>query len=181
MKDLEMVQLCVSKFFATLFLAITSLPGMYVISFSAIVAYLLPLESLLLLLTFLFIVDFVTGCTVSMKKYKKSTGIWSLRWFDSDKFGSTIIKAVFYFLFILSAIILNILIYKNKIHITFFREEPFTLAEIAVFVCMIREIWSILFENMKELGFDFLGQIENIATKGWKLYRSVKGEGGKDE
>ncbi|UYW01810.1 phage holin family protein [Flavobacterium agricola] len=175
MKDIDTFQLCVHKFYTTAVLAFTSLPGMYITSFSAILAYFLSLKVLFAILGLLYVLDFITGCAAAMKKYRKDFGVWSFKWFSSEIFAGTIIKGVFYMLFIFFIFIINVLIYKNHIHISLLSSDPFTLVEIAIFVCMIREIWSILFENFEKLGFDFLGHIEKIASKSWKIINKVKG------
>lgn len=54
--------------------------------------------------------------------------------------------------------------------------QKMTLTTIVIAFCCIIEGYSILFENVKRMGFDIVQKIKTMSKAGWSLYESVKNE-----
>lgn len=57
----------------------------------------------------------------------------------------------------------------------FSRLQKMTLTTITIAFCCVIELYSILFENVKRMGFDVIQKIKTISSTGWKVYKNIKG------
>jgi hypothetical protein len=54
--------------------------------------------------------------------------------------------------------------------------QKMTFTTIVIAICCVIEIYSIVFENFKRMGFDIIKQVKKIASSGWGVYKSIKNE-----
>lgn len=133
----------------------------------------------LYVLAVLFIVDFITGITAGYLEFKKTNPTTSNSntankyFIQSTKLRLSVIKFITYSLSLLVA---------NGIEWAFIEKEfkphntlnTMTLTTIVIgFLCIV-EIYSIVFENFKKMGFDVLEVIKKISDKCRDIYRIIK-------
>ena len=116
-----------------------------------------------------YTLDFITGVIASfierLREEKKIQEVESFTWkqkviyfFDnisSDQMKRSIVKAIAYSVFILSSYGIQF-IFKIKPFSFSFSELVWDLPLIAVAGAIIIELWSILLENFKRMGFDII-------------------------
>lgn len=145
------------------------------------------------LLLLVYSIDFVTGIlgsyTIQMNiektkdryiKIKESTRLvkilYSIEFFvnniSSQKLRKSIIKAVGYTLFILLFWAVQEIFKIKTWTFDSFSHMEWNLTLMAQAGCIASEIWSILFENLKKMGFDLISKITGIS----KTYKEIKKE-----
>lgn len=145
------------------------------------------------LLLAVYSIDFVTGIlgsyTIQMNiektkdryiKIKESTRLvrilYSIEFFvnniSSQKLRKSIIKAVGYTLFILLFWAVQEIFKIKTWTFDSFSHMEWNLTLMAQAGCIASEIWSILFENLKKMGFDLISKITGIS----KTYKEIKKE-----
>ena len=116
-----------------------------------------------------YIVDFITGVVASfierLKEEKKEQQVDSFTWkekvvyfFDnvsSDQMKRSIVKGIAYSVFIMCSYGIQF-IFKIKPFSFSFSELVWDLPLIAVAGAIVIELWSILLENFKRMGFDII-------------------------
>ena len=138
-----------------------------------------------------YTVDFITGIMASYylnfkeEKKKHSYAIilesrWSIRMMfkieffianiQSEKLRKSIIKAVGYTLFILLFHSINHVFQIKSWSFESVSDLKWNLTLVALAGCIASEIWSILFENLKKMGFDLIGILGNLSG----TYKEVK-------
>ena len=140
-----------------------------------------PIKALILLAIF-FILDFLTGIGASYVEFKKSLpvlpGSGKRYVLSSSKMRLSVVKFITYGLAALIARGMEWVFIPGEF-------EPnenlnkMTLTTIVIGICCVIEVYSILFENVKRMGFDLIQKVKQIYKEGWKLYKYVKN--GKDE
>ena len=136
-------------------------------------------QKALLLLAALFIADFITGIAASCIEFKSNThqteGAIKQYAIQSSKLRISVVKFCAYGMAILiSAGIEWAFIAKEfSLHKAL---NQMSLTTIVVAFCCIIEAYSIVFENIKRIGFDIILQVKNIAAKGWDLYTTLKND-----
>jgi hypothetical protein len=132
----------------------------------------------ILLLGFFLILDFITGIAANYFDVRKTSvkddNIIKKYVIESSKLRLSIIKFITYGLALLIAygIEWTFIADEFKTHLSI---QKMTLTTIVTAFCCLIEVYSILFENIKRMGFDIIQKIEDIITKGWKLYKIFKG------
>ena len=116
-----------------------------------------------------YIVDFITGVVASfierLKEEKKEQQVDSFTWkekvvyfFDnisSDQMKRSIVKGIAYSVFIMCSYGIQF-IFKIKPFSFSFSELAWDLPLVAVAGAIVIELWSILLENFKRMGFDII-------------------------
>ena len=116
-----------------------------------------------------YIVDFITGVVASfierLKEEKKEQQVESFTWkekvvyfFDnisSDQMKRSIVKGIAYSVFIMCSYGIQF-IFKIKPFTFSFSELAWDLPLVAVAGAIVIELWSILLENFKRMGFDII-------------------------
>lgn len=136
----------------------------------------IPLQAGILLILSI-IVDFITGILASCIEFKKSKDTFSDKpkyIIESAKLRLTAVKFGCYTMGILGAWGVETVFLIQKIPSGYISTENLTLTTIVIgFFCSI-EIYSIFFENIKNMGFDIVQRIKIIASVIWKLYKIIK-------
>ena len=116
-----------------------------------------------------YLLDFITGVIASfierLKEEKKTQEVYSFTWrqkvvyfFDnisSDQMKRSIVKGIAYSVFIMCSCGIQF-IFKIKPFSFSFSELVWDLPLIAVAGAIVIELWSILLENFKRMGFDII-------------------------
>ena len=89
---------------------------------------------------------------------------------QSEKLRKSIIKAVGYVLFILLFHSINHVFQIKSWSFESISDLKWNLTLGALAGCIASEIWSILFENLKKMGFDLIGILGNLSG----TYKEVK-------
>lgn len=133
----------------------------------------------LLLLAGLFVADFITGIAASCIEFKnnppKINNAVKQYAIQSSKLRISIVKFCAYGMAILIG---------AGIEWAFIAEEfsphealkQMSLTTIVVAFCCIIETYSIVFENIKRMGFDIILELKNVAAKAWDLYTTLKND-----
>lgn len=142
-----------------------------------------------------FIADFLTGITASYYEnlqlekakpsYQKiadsSIGIrflFKLQFFirniSSEKLRKSVVKAIGYALFIILSYIIQHLFKIKTWSFDSFSHLEWSLTLLAQAICIAFEIWSILFENFKRMGLDFIEMFLNVFTKYKEIKKEIK-------
>jgi len=136
-------------------------------------------QKALILLAGLFVLDFITGITASWMEFKRSIPVLPASGkryvIQSSKLKLSAVKFIVYGLTALVA---------RGIEWAFIAKEfepheslnKMTLTTMAIAFCCCIELYSIVFENFKRMGFDVIQVIKNASAKGWDLYKTVKDE-----
>lgn len=125
-----------------------------------------------------YLLDFITGIIASfierLQEEKKQLKVDSFTWkekiiyfFDnvsSDQMKRSIVKGIAYSVFIMCSYGIQI-IFKIKPFTFSFSELVWDLPLIAVAGAIVIELWSILLENFKRMGFDIIKLVVNMFTK----------------
>lgn len=141
-------------------------------------------QKAIILLAILFILDFITGIGASWVEFRKTKtvvpGSGKRYLIQSSKLRLSAVKFVTYGLVILIAHGLEwtFAIKEFELHPKF---QKMTLTTIAIAFCCGIEIYSILFENIKRMGFDIIEKIKTISKSGWDLYKTIKNGNSKTE
>jgi hypothetical protein len=146
----------------------------------AVTANTINVQLALLVLFILMSIDFITGIGASyferkellktleggeLKKLKETNLI------SSQKLKLSGIKFIFYMTFILVAFIIESVFFIKSFDLSF-SEAKLTLSIIVILFCCGVEIYSIIFENFKKMGFDVTAMFLKI----FKKYKSLKSE-----
>ena len=125
-----------------------------------------------------YLLDFITGVIASfierLKEEKKTQEVYSFTWrqkvvyfFDnisSDQMKRSIVKGIAYSVFIMCSCGIQF-IFKIKPFSFSFSELVWDLPLIAVAGAIVIELWSILLENFKRMGFDIIKIALGMFTK----------------
>ncbi len=143
-----------------------------------VISYHSTVQNGLLFLAGVLTVDFITGVLVSKKKKKKyereNPQEAKKTLLSSEKMRLSLVKSLTYI-----AIILGVFAIEKIFFIKSFKWESVTDLDltgtiIIIAVCSGIELWSIVMENVKELGFDLEAKILKVAKGGWKLFGAIK-------
>lgn len=156
------------------FLSLSTNKGIFLFPIGA-VAFVVSLKAAIFFLMGLTFLDFVTGIGASwfkkQKTEKENPPIEKTHLISSEKLKLSVVKMVLYS----SAILLSHFIEKIFFIKSFnleFSEKEFTITVFVVgFLCMI-ELYSVIFENFKAMGFDVL----KIVSKIFNTYKSARKE-----
>lgn len=140
--------------------------------------YSTPVKALILL-AFFFIVDFITGISASYVEFKRSLpvlpGQGKRYVIQSSKLRLSAVKFGTYCIMILGAYGIEwvFVIQEFEPHANL---QKMTLTTIIIAFCCAIELYSILFENVKRMGFDIIQKVKNISKDGWDIFKTVKDE-----
>lgn len=160
----------------------------------ALVARLHLEKQALLLLAGLILIDFVTGLLVSFKISKeeaKKNGqyatkettkqklfgriLFKIKFYhdviESGRLRLSLLKVTMYMFFIIGAKTIQMM-FKIKPFEFSWSEVQWTITTITIAVCAAIEVKSIVFENIKKLGYDFLDKVFSL----FKTYKEIKDE-----
>lgn len=123
-----------------------------------------------------FMLDFITGLRASWIEHrrKKKTGQMAPYFLQSDKIRKSILKATSYFIFVGMSWLMWYLFFDGTMNLPMSTKDV-NIITIAFGICITIECWSVL-ENLKRMGFDFLGRIGKAFKGFWTGYRDVNGE-----
>jgi len=136
-------------------------------------------QKALILLAGLFVVDFITGITASWMEFRRSLPVLPASGkryvIQSSKLKLSAVKFIVYGLTALVA---------RGIEWAFIPKEfephealnKMTLTTMAIAFCCCIELYSIVFENFKRMGFDVIQIVKKVFTDGRKVYKIVKDE-----
>lgn len=114
----------------------------------------------ILFLCLLFVIDFATGITGSYVEWNKTDRKITL--ISSEKLRMSAVKLFTYFSGILVVYGVELVFFEKHFNFKSITDKDFTITSIAIaFFCAI-EIYSIVFENFKKMGFDVLANIKKI-------------------
>lgn len=133
-------------------------------------------QKALLLLGGLFMIDFITGLMASWTEFKKALPENRKEYLiESEKLRLSAVKFITYALTALMAwgIEKVFIISEFEPHS---KLQKMTFTTIVIAVCCAIELYSIVFENFKRMGFDIIKQVKKIASSGWGVYKSIKNE-----
>lgn len=130
----------------------------------------------IIFLGLVIVLDFVTGIAASWIEFKKGDKTPGQKQYviESAKLRLTVVKFIFYSIGILSARAIEVIFLLRKIPSSQISIEDLTLTAIITGFFSIIEIYSILFENIKRMGFDIIQKTKIIAIASWKLYNTLK-------
>lgn len=129
----------------------------------------------------LFVLDFITGVWASWAEFQRSIpvtpGSGKRYVVQSGLLQLTAVKFVVYGLTILVALALEwAFIAPGKEFEPHESLNKMTLTTFWILFLCIIEVYSIVFENIKRIGFDVIQTIKKIAKNGWDIYKTVKDE-----
>jgi phage-related holin len=133
-------------------------------------------QKALILLGCLFIIDFATGIMASWSEFQKVLPENRKDYLiESDKLRLSAVKFITYAFTALMAwgIEKVFIIGEFEPHS---KLQKMTFTTIVVAFCCAIEIYSIVFENFKRMGFDIIKKVKKIASSGWGVYKSIKNE-----
>ena len=133
-----------------------------------------------------YIVDFITGVVASfierLKEEKKEQQVESFTWKDkvvyffdnvsSDQMKRSIVKGIAYSVFIMCSYGIQF-IFKIKPFTFSFSELAWDLPLVAVAGAIVIELWSILLENFKRMGFDIIKIGLEMFTKAKEIKKEI--------
>lgn len=137
-------------------------------------------QKALILLGGLFVLDFITGIWGNWIEFKRDWPIDPVtgkreRLIKSDKLRLSAVKFGTYCIMILGAYGIEWVFSPGEFE-PHSRLQKMTLTTIVIAFCCFIELYSIVFENLKRMGFDVVQRVKNIAASGWTLYKSIKNE-----
>ena len=147
----------------------------------AIPAAALPLFSIpqkaVLLLGALFVADFITGIGASWSEFKKEKQdlpvVPAHYLIQSAKLRLSAVKFITYALGIICAWGLEWVFVLESFNVHLSSQKLSLTSIVTAFFCTI-EFYSILFENIKRMGFDLLLKIKEISRAGWDVFNTLK-------
>lgn len=133
-------------------------------------------QKALILLGGLFVLDFITGIWGNWIEFKRDWPIDPVtgrreRVIKSAKLRLSAVKFGTYCIMILGAYGIEWVFVPGEFE-PHDRLQKMTLTVIVIAFCCVIELYSILFENIKRMGFDIVKKSKKI----WSLYKSVKDE-----
>lgn len=144
----------------------------------ALPVYTTP-EKAIILLGILFIVDFITGIWASWIEFKKALpvvpGSGKRYVIQSSKLRLSAVKFGTYCIMILGGYGIEWVFVPGEFE-PHTRLQKMTLTTIVIAFCCAIEFYSILFENVKRMGYDIIEKVKNMASSGWGVYKSIKNE-----
>lgn len=121
-----------------------------------------------------FKAEFATKTTYGQKLYAKVKLFFDN--FSSEKWRKSIVKAIAYLLLILLVYFVENIFLIRTFHIESISTKEWTVTLITQGVCIIIEMYSIIFENLKRAGFDIIDSVVGIFRKYNKVSREIKEE-----
>jgi phage-related holin len=116
----------------------------------------------ILFLCVLFVIDFATGIAGSYVEWRKTDQL--IRLISSEKLRMSAVKLFTYFSGIIVVYGVEMIFFEKRFKFQSITDKDFTITSIAIaFFCAI-EIYSIVFENFKKMGFDVLANIKKLVT-----------------
>lgn len=97
---------------------------------------------------------------------------------QSEKLRKSVIKAIGYTLFVLLFYSVQHLFQIKTWKFDSFSHLEWNLTLAALAGCIAAEIWSILFENLKKMGFDVIGLLGNLSGTYKEVKKKIKQEDG---
>lgn len=122
-----------------------------------------------------FMLDFFTGWFASYIEIKNGDKVMpkSGYAFESVIARKSLVKGVWYILFIFSAYVLEMMFLDKKITAGTLTTKTFGFTELAIGFCTGIELYSTLIENGKRMGFDIIKKVETIADSFWALKKKI--------
>jgi hypothetical protein len=142
-----------------------------------VATYFISIPKALLALGIVFLLDFISGVRASWVEYLKQKDtdpnfVLKSYFIESVKLRKSITKAIAYIILILGSYAIEQIFLIKEIDVQV-SHAKFTLSIIATLICFSIELFSI-FENLKRLGYDLLGNITSSVKKAWRFFRLVK-------
>lgn len=133
-------------------------------------------QKAIILLGVLFTLDFITGIWGNWIEFKKDWPIDQItgrreRLIKSAKLRLSAVKFGTYAIMILGAYGIEWVFTPGEFE-PHERLQKMTLTTIVIAFCCVIELYSIVFENFKRMGFDVVKKVKKI----WSLYKSIKDE-----
>ena len=132
------------------------------------VPFVIKTEYTILLLLCLMVVDFATGVLASNEKRKRylktDEALKGKFTISSGNLKKSGVKFLLYFTTIITAFFMEKIFFIKSFSFDFSEAElRITIIVIGFWVCV--EVYSIVFENIRELGFDLYGYVKNAIKK----------------
>jgi len=150
------------KLFISLKTMITKSSGIALVIPTIAISTTIDPRRAIIFLCILAVLDFITGIASSYIEWSKTDRKITL--ISSQKLKMSAVKLFTYFSGILVVYGVELVFFDKRFQFTTVTEKDFTITSIAIaFFCAI-EIYSIVFENFKKLGFDVLANIKKLVT-----------------
>lgn len=180
MKTKILIAFIFMLFFKTKLIAniIFSKKGIVLLIPIVVTANVIDVKLALLVLFTLMAIDFASGISgsyfVRKKQLKELSGedlkkLKESNLISSEKLKLSGVKFIFYMVFTLLAFIIESVFFIKSFDLSF-SEAKLKISIIAILLCCLIEIYSIVFENFKKMGFD----VTAIFSKIFKKYKSLK-------
>jgi hypothetical protein len=172
MKELD----AYGKYFTTF---LTSLPKPTVILPAFALSFTINNYHLMvLLLLFLFAADYFTGVLASWVQWKKVNKEGSFfrgenAGFSSDRWRLTLVKAITYFLFVISSKCIEFIFMIKPFAVSWIDHE-ITMTFIGLAISCAIEIYSIFWENLPKAGFSIWGKVKKIISQIKEIKNTTK-------
>lgn len=119
-------------------------------------------QKAMLLLLYLFALDFITGILASYILWKKTKS--KERLISSEKLRLSGVKLFTYCSCILTVYAVEMIFFERKFVFEIISNKEFTITSVAIaFFCAI-EFYSIVFENIKKCGFDVFAKFSQLIS-----------------
>lgn len=130
-------------------------------------------QKAIILLGIFFALDFATGIAASWfekrRAEKLDPALKEQSLISSEKLKLSMVKAFMYCSSILSIYGIEKVFFVRQFHLDFF-EQKASITLLAVAFCCVIELYSVIFENFKRMGFDLKDKVSRI----FKTVKSVK-------
>lgn len=154
------------KYYAKLFISLktmlTKSSGVALAIPTIAISTTIDVQSAIVFLCVLDVLDFISGIAASYIQWSKTDRKTNL--ISSEKLKMSGVKVFTYFSTILVVYGVELVFFDKRFQFTTVTEKDFTITSIAIaFFCAI-EIYSIVFENFKKMGFDVLANIKKLVN-----------------
>lgn len=137
-----------------------------------------PVQKALAALFFFLVVDFITGIIASYFRKREAEKLDpSLKDKDlisSEKLKLSLVKLSTYIISILGCWIMESVFFLKTISISSISDKELTITLICIGFCCVIELWSIIFENFKDMGFDVVKRFNAVVRGVKKMISETK-------
>jgi|GEM_PF-2196527 len=143
-------------------------------------------QKALLLLTFVFVLDFFTGIYAAYIEQKKSEAVPDgkrsfffkmsvlRRTISSEKLRRSVVKGVAYMAIILLSYLIEKVFFIKELSFTSISEKTYAFNVVIIGFCVFAESWSVVMENLPRAGFDLVGTLTGAFTKAKKIKDGIE-------
>ena len=152
----------------------TAIAGASVVGLTLLTSVQLGIWLLVVFSTFDFLTGVGASWVVKKKAEKLDPELKEKNLISSDKLKLSLVKNFVYFSFILMVHLVEVTFKIKTYKMDFLSEEAMSITLIAIGICCGIEVYSIVFENFKTMGFDLAAKITQTTKAIKKLYSEVK-------